>query len=55
MSYLPSMRIELEAEPMEHFIENVKHNMGFKMLVSVIVAQLSRGLSPTLIKRARRV
>ncbi len=35
--YLPGMRIKLFAEPMEYFVANIMHNMGFKALVSLIV------------------
>ena len=35
---IPGMRIELEAEPMELFIESIKHMMLFKSMISLAIA-----------------
>ena len=37
---IPGMRIKLEAEPMELFIESIKHMMLFKTMISIVVAAL---------------
>lgn len=37
---IPGMRIKLEAEPMELFIERIKHMMFFKLMISLIVASV---------------
>ena len=37
---IPGMRIKLEAEPMELFIESIKHMMFFKLMISLIVASV---------------
>lgn len=34
----PGMRIKLEAEPMELFIESIKHMMLFKSMISLAIA-----------------
>ena len=45
MCYLPSMRIKLAAEPMEYFVESIKHNMSFKLLISSAIGVFVIGLS----------
>ena len=35
---IPGMRIKLEAEPMELFIESIKHMMLFKSMISLAIA-----------------
>ena len=35
---IPGMRIKLEAEPMELFIESIKHMMLFKSIISLAIA-----------------
>ena len=35
---IPGMRIKLEAEPMELFIESIKHMMLFKTMISLAIA-----------------
>lgn len=37
---IPGMRIKLEAEHMELFIESIKHMMLFKTMISLIVASV---------------
>ena len=37
---IPGMRIKLEAEPMELFIESIKHMMFFKLMISLFVASV---------------
>ena len=37
---IPGMRIKLEAEPMELFIESIKHMMFFKSMISLVVASV---------------
>ena len=37
---IPGMRIKLEAEPMELFLESIKHMMFFKLMISLIVASV---------------
>ena len=35
---IPGMRIKLEVEPMELFIESIKHMMLFKSMISLAIA-----------------
>ena len=37
---VPGMRTKLEAEPMELFIESIKHMMFFKSMISLVVASV---------------
>lgn len=37
---IPGMRIKLDAEPIELFIESIKHMMLFKTLISILVASV---------------
>ena len=37
---IPGMRIKLEAESMELFIESIKHMMLFKSMISLVVASV---------------
>lgn len=37
ISWLPAMRIKLAAEPMEYFLENIRHMAQFKGTVSLAV------------------
>ena len=37
---IPGMRIKLDAEPIELFIESIKHMMLFKTMISLIVASV---------------
>lgn len=51
MCYLiPGMRIKLAAEPMEYFLESIKHMAGFKSAVSLL-AGLIAGNIPMIINR----
>lgn len=45
---IPGMRIKLEAEPIELFIESIKHMMFFKAMISLVVASVV-GAVPSLI------
>ena len=48
----PGMRIKLEAEPMEYFIESIKHMMFMKSLISLFPA-LIFGSLPLLVGRKK--
>ena len=37
---IPGMKIKLDAEPIELFIESIKHMMLFKTMISLIVASV---------------
>ena len=37
ISWLPAMRIKLAAEPMEYFLENIRHMVQFKAMVSFAI------------------
>ena len=37
---IPGMRIKLDAEPIELFIESIKHMMLFKTMISFVVASV---------------
>ena len=37
---IPGMRIKLDAEPIELFIESIKHMMLFKTMISLVVASV---------------
>ncbi len=37
---IPGLRIKLDAEPMEYFIESIKNSVIFKSVVSFIIAIL---------------
>lgn len=49
---IPGMRIKLEAEPMELFIESIKHMMLFKSMISLVVASVV-GAVPFLILKKK--
>ena len=49
---IPGMRIKLEAEPMELFIESIKHMMFFKSMISLVVASVV-GAVPFLLRRKK--
>ena len=53
MCYLPCMRIRLAAEPMEYFVESIKHNMGIKILVSSLCGLLICSVPMALAKRTK--
>ena len=48
---VPGMRIKLDAEPMEYFIESIKHMTFFKSAVSFVVALFVLILSKVLSKK----
>ena len=37
---IPGMRIKLDAEPIELFIESIKHMILFKTMISLVVASV---------------
>ena len=37
ISYFPSFRIKLEAEPLEYFMESITYMIGFKSIVAGII------------------
>ena len=37
---IPGMRIKLDAEPIELFIESIKHMMLFKAMISLVVSSV---------------
>lgn len=49
---IPGMRIKLEAEPMELFIESIKHMMFFKSMISLVVASVV-GAVPLLLRKKK--
>ena len=49
---IPGMRIKLEAEPMELFIESIKHMMFLKSMISLVVASVV-GAVPFLLRRKK--
>lgn len=49
---IPGMRIKLEAEPMELFIESIKHMMFFKSMISHVVASVV-GAVPLLLRKKK--
>ena len=49
---IPGMRIKLEAEPTELFIESIKHMMFFKSMISLVVASVV-GAVPFLLRRKK--
>jgi len=49
---IPGMRIKLEAEPMEYFIESIRHMMFMKSLISLFPA-LIFGSLPLLVGRKK--
>lgn len=51
--YLPSFRIKLAAPPMEYFAESIKHMVGFKTLVSVVVGLLVACIALIFQRRAK--
>jgi len=48
---IPGMRIKLEAEPMEYFVESIKHMAFIKSAVSLVVA-LFAAMLPKVPKKA---
>lgn len=49
---IPGMRIKLEAEPMELFIESIRHMMVFKAMISLVVASVV-GAVPFLLRKKK--
>ena len=49
---IPGMRIKLEAEPMELFIESIRHMMLFKTMISLVVASVV-GAVPFLLRKKK--
>lgn len=49
---VPGLRIKLAAEPMEYFVESIKHGAFFKTMVSCIAA-LMIGLLPMMIGKKK--
>lgn len=51
--YLPTMRIKLSAEPLEYFIESIKHNMEYKAIISTIVGAFVGIISFLFVRRTK--
>ena len=49
---IPGMRIKLDAEPIELFIESIKHMMLFKTMISFVVASVV-GAVPFLLRKKK--
>ena len=49
---IPGMRIKLDAEPIELFIESIKHMMIFKTMISFVVASVV-GAVPFLLRKKK--
>ena len=49
---IPGMRIKLDAEPIELFIESIKHMMRFKTMISLVVASVV-GAVPFLLRKKK--
>ena len=49
---IPGMRIKLDAEPIELFIESIKHMMLFKTMISFVVASVV-GAVPFLLRKTK--
>lgn len=49
---IPGMKIKLDAEPMEYFIESIKHTAFIKSVISFIVA-LIVGILPKIIVKKK--
>ena len=49
---IPGMRIKLDAEPIELFIESIKHMMLFKTMISLVVASVV-GAVPFLLRKKK--
>ena len=49
---IPGMRIKLDAEPIELFIESIKHMMLFKTMISLVVAS-AVGAVPFLLRKKK--
>ena len=49
---IPGMRIKLEAESMELFIESIKHMILFKTMISLVVASVV-GAVPFLLRKKK--
>ena len=49
---IPGMRIKLDAEPIELFIESIKHMMLFKTMISFVVASVV-GTVPFLLRKKK--
>ena len=50
---IPGMRIKPEAEPVELFIESIKHMMPYKTVISIVVASVF-GAVPFLLEKEMR-
>lgn len=53
LCYLPSLRIKLFAEPMEYFVESIKHMVVFKTFISVLTGLLVGVITFIFRKRAK--
>ena len=49
---IPGMRVKLDAEPIELFIESIKHMMLFKTMISFVVASVV-GAVPFLLRKKK--
>ena len=49
---IPGMRIKLDAEPIELFIESIKHMTLFKTMISLVVASVV-GAVPFLLRKKK--
>lgn len=49
---IPGMRIKLDAEPIELFIESIKHMMLFKTMISFVVVSVV-GAVPFLLRKKK--
>ena len=49
---IPGMRIKLDAEPIELFIESIKHMILFKTMISLVVASVV-GAVPFLLRKKK--
>ena len=49
---IPGMRIKLDAEPIELFIESINHMMLFKTMISLVVASVV-GAVPFLLRKKK--
>ncbi|MDO5123091.1 MAG: hypothetical protein Q4D44_00310 [Eubacteriales bacterium] len=51
MCFLPQFRIKLAAEPMEYFIESIRHNAFVKVIVSFVVGAVLAIIPQTIKKK----
>ena len=49
---IPGMRIKLDAEPIELFIESIRYMMLFKTMISLVVASVV-GVVPFLLRKKK--